>query len=91
MLDTAVLLDKLALVVHPEKSTFIPTQVLIILGFVINLVAMSIQMAWEKATSLQTVCSELPENSSPCIREVASVIKKIVSSFPRVMHGALHY
>ena len=30
--DTTVLLDKLGLVVHPEKSVFIPTQVLTIRG-----------------------------------------------------------
>ena len=91
VIDTTVLLDKLGLVVHPEKSTFIPTQVLTILGFVINSVAMTIQLTREKATSLQNVCTELLENSSPFIREVASVVEKIVSSFPGVMHGALYY
>ena len=91
VIDTTVLLDKLGLVVHAQKSTFIPTQVLTILGFVINSVAMTIQLTREKATSLQNVCTELLENSSPSIREVASVIGKIVSSFPGVMHGALYY
>ena len=91
VIDTTVLLDKLGFVVHPEKSTFIPTQVLTILGFVINSVTMTIQLTREKATSLQNVCTELLKNSSPSIREVASVIGKIVSSFPGVMHGALYY
>lgn len=36
VIDTTVLLDKLGLVVHPEKSSFIPSQVLVILGFIIN-------------------------------------------------------
>ena len=91
VIDTTVLLDKLGLVVHPEKSTLIPTQVLTILGFVINSVAMTIQLTREKATSLQNVCTELLANPSPSIREVASVIGKVVSSFPGVMHGALYY
>ena len=65
VIDTTVLLDKLGLVVHPEKSTFIPTQVLTILGFVINSVTMTIHLTREKATSLQNVCTELLENSSP--------------------------
>ena len=91
VIDTTVLLDKLGLVVHPKKSTFIPTQVITILGFVINSVAMTIQLTMEKATSLQNVCTELLENCSPSIREVASVIGKIVSSCPGVMHGALYY
>ena len=34
-IDTTFLLDKLDLVVHPEKSTSIPSQVLVILGFTI--------------------------------------------------------
>ena len=91
VIDTTVLLDKLGLVVHPEKSTFIPTQVLTILGFVINSVAMTIQLTREKAAGLQNVCSELLEKSFLSIREVASVIGKIVASFPGVMHGALYY
>lgn len=91
VIDTTILLDKFGLVVHPEKSTFVPTQVLTILWFVINSVAMTIQLTREKATSLQNICTELLENSSPSIREVAVVIGKIVSSFPGVMHGALYY
>ena len=39
---TIVLLDKLGLVVHPEKSCFILTQVLVILEFVTNSVKMII-------------------------------------------------
>ena len=50
------------LVVHPEKSPLIPTQVLTILGFVINSVAITIQLTREKATSLQNVCTELLVN-----------------------------
>lgn len=91
VIDTTVLFDKLGLVVHPEKSNFIPTQVLNILGFVINSVTMTIQLTREKATGLQRACTVLLTRSSPSIREVASVIGKIVSSFPGVMHGALYY
>lgn len=91
VIDTTILLDKLGLVVHPEKSTFIPTQVLTILRFVINSMAITIQLTKEKATNLQNVCTELLENYSPSIGEVASVIGEIVSSFPGVMHGALYY
>lgn len=85
------MLGKLGLVVHPDKSTFIPTQVLTILGFVINSVAMTIHLTREKATCLQNICTELLENSSTSIREVASVVGKIVCSLPGVMHGALYY
>ena len=43
---------------HPEKSIFIPTQVLTILGFVINSVAMTIQLTGEKVTGLKRACTE---------------------------------
>ena len=91
VIDTTVLFEKLGLVVHPEKSVFIPTQVLTILGFVLNSVTMTLQLTGEKSTGLQRVCTDLLACPSPSIREVASVIGKIVSSFPGVMHGALYY
>ena len=62
---------------QPAKSTFILTQVLTIIGFVINSVAMTIQLTGQKNTGLQNVSTELLENSSPSIREVASAIGKI--------------
>lgn len=68
-----------------------PTQVLTILGFVINSVAMTIQLTREKAITLQNACTELLAIPSPSIRVVASVIGEIVSSFPGVMYGALYY
>ena len=86
VIDTTVLSDNLGLVVHPEKTIFIPTQVLTTLGFVINSVTMTIQMTREKASGLERACSELLACSSPTIREVARVVAKIFCSFLRVMH-----
>ena len=56
VIDTTVLLDKLGLVVHSEKSSFIPSQVLVILGFILNSLTMTIQLTTEKALGLKTVC-----------------------------------
>ena len=58
VIDTTFLLDKLDRVVHPEKSTFIPSQVLVILGFIINSLTMTIQLTTEKPLGLKTVCVE---------------------------------
>lgn len=91
VIDTIILFDKLGLVVHPEKFSFIPTQVIVILGFVINSVKMTVQLTTENAVNLKTDCAELLKTISPTIREVASVIGKIVSSFPGAMYGPLHY
>ena len=59
VIDTIILFDQLGLVVHPEKSSFIPTQVIVILGFVINSVKMTVQLTTEKAVNLKTDCAEL--------------------------------
>ena len=53
VIDTTVLLDKQDLVVHPKKSSFIPSQVLVILGFIINSLTMTIQLTTEKALGPQ--------------------------------------
>ena len=52
---------------------------------------MTLQLTRGKAAGLQRVCTELLACPSPSIREVASVIGKIVSSFPGGMHGVLYY
>ena len=89
--DTTVLLDKLGLVVHSEKSSFIPSQVLVIRGFIINSLTMTIQLTTEKALGLKTVCIAFCRATTLCIRGVASAIGGIVASFPGVMHGPLFY
>ena len=47
------------LVVHPDKSVFIPSQVITVLGFVINTVTMTIYLMAEKSTSVQQICQTL--------------------------------
>ena len=91
VIDTTFLLDKLDLVVHPEKSTFIPSQVLVILGFIINSLTMTIQLTTEKPLGLKTVCVEFLRATTLSIREVASAIGRIVASFHGVMHGPLFF
>ena len=90
-IDTTILLDKLGPVVHPEKSSFIPSQVLVILGFIINSLTVAIQPTTEKAMGLKTVCVEFLWATTLSIREVASAIGRIVASFPGVTHGPLYY
>ena len=91
VIDTTVFLDKLGLVVHPEKSSFIPSQVLVILRFIIHSLTMTIQLTTEKALGLKTVCIEFLRATTSSIREVASAIGRIVASCPGVMHVPLFY
>ena len=91
VIDTVIQIDTLGLVTHPEKSVFNPSQQLVILGFLLNSVKMTIKLTREKALALQTACTSLLNTASPTIREVARVLGKIVSSFPGVMYGPLYY
>ena len=93
VIDATFLLDKLDLVVHPEKSTFIPSQVLVILilGFIINSLTMTIQLTTEKPLGLKTVCVEFLRATTLSIREVTSAIGRMVASFHGVMHAPLFF
>ena len=92
VIDTVSQLEPLGFIIHPDKSLFIHTQVLIVLEFVyINTVTMTICLTAEKATSVQQACQALLERQKHIIRDVARVIGKIVTTFPRVMHGPLFY
>ena len=91
VVDSIVRIESLGLVAHPGKSVFNPSQQLEFLGFLLNSVSMTIRLTPEKATGLKTTCHSLLTNPSPTIRELARVVGKIVSSFPGVMYGPLHY
>ena len=52
---------------------------------------MTIYLPAEKATSVQKICRTLQQRQTYSIRDVAQVIGKLVSAFPRVMHGSLFY
>ena len=87
VIDTFIQFDSLGFTIHLEKSVFVPSQRLALLGFVIDSVAMTISLTPEKALKVQEACANLLDKGSMTIREVACVIGKIISSFPGVMHG----
>ena len=80
VIDTVSQLDPLGFVIHPDKSVFITSQVIIFLGFVINTVTMTIYLTAEKATSVQQICRTLLHRQTYSIRDVAQVIGKLVSA-----------
>lgn len=91
VVDTVRLLDTLRFVVHPEKSVFIPTQKLVFLDFILDSVSMLVYLTPEKALKLKQAATDLFNCKNPTIREVAKVLGLIVSSFPGVAYGPLHY
>lgn len=91
VIDTFIQFDSLGFTIHPDKSVFIPSQRLVLLGFIIDSVAMTITLTPEKALKVKEACGTLMALGLPTIRQVACVIGKIISSFPGVMYGQLYY
>ena len=78
--------------IHPEKSVIIPTQILEFLGFILNSILMLVTLTNKKAVTILQLCQKfsLP-NKRFTIREVASFLGTLVSSFPGVEFGPSHY
>ena len=77
VLDSIILFDSLGFVVPPTKSTLVPTQEIVTLGFEINSVKKTIRLTTDKAISLKDDCKTLLMSDKPTlIREVARVIAK---------------
>ena len=91
VIDSLTRIDSLGLVVHPEKSVFKPSHQLEFLGFILNSLSMTIRLTPEKASGLQKACQVLLTNPSLTIRDLATVVGKIVSSFHGVKNGPLFY
>ncbi len=93
LIETVTLFTQLGLVVHPDKCAFCPSQELVILGFVINSVTMTVRLTSEKALALRLDCQNFLKKSPSniVIRELAQIIGKLVSSFPGVLYGPLYY
>ncbi len=71
---TMTLFSKLGLVTHPDKSVLQPTQQIVLLGFQLNSLAMTISLTPDKAHKVKDACASLLTNASPTVREVAQVL-----------------
>ena len=89
--NTALLLQELGFIIHPDKSVFLPKRVLTFLGFVINSIDMTVQLTPAKANHLREACTKLLNAQHPTIRGVAQVIGLTVRSAPAVELCMLFY
>ena len=89
--ETVRFLGDLGFPIHNEKSVLIPSQVLTFLGFVLNSVTMTVQLTDSRKQKLKNACLNLVNKETCTVQNVAEVIGLIVSSFPGVEHGPLHY
>ena len=81
----------MGLTVHPEKSTFIPTQILTYLGFILNSRDMTVTMTEGKMQKIQSICKTLLEKHDCTIREFAMVIGNLVAAEPGVELAPIFY
>ena len=79
VVETVNLFQKLGFVIHPDKNKFIPAKVVEYLGFI----NYSEKIVTEK-------CCIIPTKPKLTMRELASLIGTLTSSFPRNQFGPLY-
>ena len=73
-----------------EKSSPIPSQQIKFLGFVLNLVAMSIILTEDKKDKLKALLKALQHKYETTITDLPQLVGTPVSSLPGVQFGKLH-
>ena len=89
--ETITLMDELGFTVHPDKSCFIPTQILTYLGFILNSIDMTIRPTDDKITKIQTQCRAILAKTHLSIREFATLIGTLVATEPGVELAPVFY
>lgn len=74
-----------------EKSSFIPSQSLSHLGFILNSVDMNVCLDDKKKNKIKKLGYDLLQTKKTSIRNLAKFIGTIVSCFPAVRYGCLFY
>ena len=89
---TVDLLLKLRFIVHDDgKLVLIQTPKIQFLGFIIDSNSMAIQINGEKSLYILLKIRTFLQNPSPIIWKLASLFGSVISIFPAVPLGKLHY
>ena len=90
---TISLLRRLGFTIHIEKSIIKPTQTITFLGFVINSNTMTLSLTTDKKRDIYHLCNDIitKGNKVVTIKTMATLIGKIVASFPAVTYSELYY
>ena len=89
--ETIAMITNLGFTINYDKSSLVPSQQACFLGFLINSVAIEVHMTPAKSAKLIQAYQNIMGKKSITIREVASVVGMMVSSFPGVRYGPLYY
>ena len=91
VVETINLFQKLGFVIHPHKSKFIPAKIVEYLGFIIDSGKMITYLSDQKKQKIYEKCCNIPMKPKLTIREFASFIGTLTSSFPGNQFGPLYY
>ena len=91
VVQTNDLLSQAGFLVHPDKSVFVPTQRLEFLGFLLDSSLMQVMLTPHKVNKLKLSCLKVLKKPHLTVRELSQLIGSLVSSFPGVQYGPLHY
>ena len=91
MVETINLFEKLGFLIHPDKSKFIPAKIVEYLGFIIDSEKMITYLSDQKKQKIYEKCCMIPTKPKLAIREFASFISTLTSSFPGNQFGPLYY
>lgn len=89
--STQSLLGTLGFTINVSKSIFVPTQSLVMLGFVLDSVEMTVRPTPQKVQSVVTSCLQFSKKETTSLRSLAKLIGSLVGLFPGVEFGKLHY
>ena len=68
--------NSLGLLIHPEKSTAIPSQIVVVLGFIINSLEMTVSLTTERKTTFLQLCDNTLKNNDIKIPDLSRIIGK---------------
>ena len=88
---TVALLRKLGFTIHWQKSQLMPVQELEFLGFLINSKDMTIKLTDNKIHAIREKIAKFLEMKKQQIKDLASVIGTVISTFPAIPYGKMHY
>ena len=91
VVETIHLFQKLSFLIHPDKSKFIPAKTVEYLGFIIDSEKMITYLSDQKKPKIYEKCCIIPTKPKLTIREFASFIGTLTSSFPGNQFGPLYY
>lgn len=89
--DAMNILQNCGFLIHEHKSCLTPKTNATYLGFDLDSTTMTIKVTPEKKLKYVASCTSLLQSDTCSLRTLAKVIGQLISTFPGVRYGPLHY